>query len=166
MSDNHEFLDKSEYTLLDSSLVKQQPKSGLIFCGYRNKGLWKKGIRENTEHLSRCHRQPNRIYSVDGIHPTIPSQETSGRFFIYIPKKDSVRKLTINECYKLMGFPDNYILNNNTGEQYKQIGNSVAVPVIQAIAESLIEQGLLTKSNKDNGDGRGYIQSEQLKIDF
>lgn len=166
MSDNHEFLDKTEYTLLDSSLVKQQPKSGLIFCGYRNKGLWKKGIRENTEHLSRCHRQPNRIYSVDGIHPTIPSQETSGRFFIYIPKKDSVRKLTINECYKLMGFPDNYILNNNTGEQYKQIGNSVAVPVIQAIAESLIEQGLLTKSNKDNGDGRGYIQSEQLKIDF
>jgi DNA (cytosine-5)-methyltransferase 1 len=65
-----------------------------------------------------------------------------------------------------MGFPNNYILNNNTGEQYKQIGNSVAVPVIQAIAESLIEQGLLTKSNKDNGDGRGYIQSEQLKIDF
>lgn len=172
MSDNHEFLDDSEYTLLDKSLVKQQSKSGLIFCGYRNKGLWKNGIRENTEHLSRCHRQPNRIYSIEGIHPTLPSQETSGRFFIYIPKKNKVRKLTIDECYRLMGFPDNYIKNNNIGEQYRQIGNSVAVPVIQAIVESMIEQGLLTnkiltdEKQQKNGNGRGHLQGEQFKLNF
>lgn len=136
-----EFIDKSEYTLIDAP---KDQDSGLIFVGYRNKNIWKKGVRENTEHLSRVHRQPNRIYSIDGTHPTIPSQETSGRFFIYIPELDAVRKLTINECYKIMGFHANFVKHPNIGEQYKQIGNSVAIPVINSIAESIKEQNLLT----------------------
>ncbi|WP_375561368.1 DNA cytosine methyltransferase [Bernardetia sp. OM2101] len=135
-----EFLEKSEYTLID---MPRKQDSGLLFVGYRNKNIWKKGVRENTEHLSRVHRQPNRIYSIDGTHPTIPSQETAGRFFIYIPELDAVRKLTINECYKIMGFGSDFIKHSNTGEQYKQIGNSVAIPVIRAIAESIKEQKLL-----------------------
>ena len=135
-----EFIDKSEYTLIDTP---KSQESGLIFVGYRNKNIWKKGVRENTEHLSRVHRQPNRIYSIDGTHPTIPSQETAGRFFIYIPELDAVRKLTINECYKIMRFQSDFIKHSNLGEQYKQIGNSVAIPVIRAIAESIKEQKLL-----------------------
>lgn len=137
---NFEFIDKSEYTLIETP---KNQESGLIFVGYRNKNIWQKGVRENTEHLSRVHRQPNRIYSIDGTHPTIPSQETAGRFFIYIPELDAVRKLTINECYKIMGFHTNFIKHSNAGEQYKQIGNSVAIPVIRAIAESIKEQKLL-----------------------
>lgn len=135
-----EFLDKSEYTLIKHPKVQQ---SGLLFVGYRNKNTWKNGIRENTEHLSRVHRQPNRIYSIDGTHPTIPSQETAGRFFIYIPELDAVRKLTINECYKIMGFEENFKKHKNTAEQYKQIGNSVAIPVIREIAKSINQQKLL-----------------------
>lgn len=135
-----EYLDKSEYTLIDTS-VKQ--KSGLIFVGYRNKNIWKKGVRPDTLHLSRVHRQPNRIYSVKGSHPTIPSQETSGRFFIYLPDEDKVRKLTLNECYKIMGFDSNFIKSEKTGEQYKQIGNSVAIPMIKEIAKQLAKQGFI-----------------------
>ncbi len=137
---NFEFIDKSEYTLIEKP---KHQESGLIFVGYRNKNIWQKGVRANTEHLSRVHRQPNRIYSIDGTHPTIPSQETAGRFFIYIPELDAVRKLTTTECYKIMGFESNFIKHSNLGEQYKQIGNSVAIPVIRAIAESIKEQKLL-----------------------
>lgn len=136
-----EFLEKSEYTLIDNP--KRQP-TGLIFTGYRNKNQWKKGVRPNTSHLSRVHRQPNRIYSVEGVHPTIPSQETSGRFFIYLPEIDSVRKLTIDECYRIMGFPTKFKRHSRIGEQYKQIGNSVAVSVIDAVAKQIIEQDLLS----------------------
>ncbi len=135
-----EYLDKSEYTLIENP-KKQQ--TGLIFVGYRNKNIWKKGIKPNTEHLSRVHRQPNRIYSVEGTHPTIPSQETSGRFFIYLPNEDRVRKLTLNECYRIMGFPDNFKKHTTVGEQYRQIGNSVAIPVIYEIAQSIKKQKLL-----------------------
>jgi DNA (cytosine-5)-methyltransferase 1 len=148
-----EYLDKSEYTLLDKKFIRIQ-KSGLIFVGYRNKNGFKVGIRPNSEHLNRVHRQPNRIYSIEGYHPTLPSQETSGRFFIYLPKEDRVRKLSINECYRIMGFPDTFIKHSNQGEQYKQIGNSVPVNVIKEISKQIIKQGLLENGSKkiDRGD--------------
>ena len=140
-----EFLDESEYTLIDNP---KKQDSGLIFVGYRNKGIWKTGIRPNTEHLSRVHRQPNRIYSDLGTHPTIPSQETSGRFFIHLSDSNRVRKLTLNECYKIMGFPSNFIKHNSKAECYKQIGNSVCIPMIENIAESILNNNLLVKNNE------------------
>lgn len=135
-----EFLEKNEYTLIDNP---RKQKSGLIFAGYRNKKIRKKGVRPNTNHLSRVHKMPNRIYSVEGVHPTIPSQETSGRFFIYNPKSDKVRKLTLNECYKLMGFPANFKINKSKSEAYKQIGNSVCVPLVEDLANAIKNQDLV-----------------------
>ena len=47
------------------------------------------------------------------------------------------RKLTERECLRLMGFPDEYKIG--VGYQaYKQIGNSVVVPVISKLAEELV----------------------------
>lgn len=132
-----EFLDPAEYTLLDNP--KQQPGSGLIFAGYRNKAIRKAGVRPGTEHLSRVHKQPNRIYSVKGIHPTLPSQESSGRFFV-LTEDNRVRKLTINECWRIMGFPEDYKKVSAIGEQYKQLGNSVCVPMIKAVSEEIKSQ--------------------------
>jgi DNA (cytosine-5)-methyltransferase 1 len=135
---NFEYLDPESYTLIDQPTQQQ---SRLIFVGYRNnKSIWKKGVRPNTHHLSRVHHQPNRIYSVEGVHPTIPSQETSGRFFIYIPEENVVRKLTIKECYRIMGFPDDFKIHESLGESYKQVGNSVCIPMVAEIAAQLREQ--------------------------
>lgn len=132
-----EVLDPSEYTLIDSPTV--QP-SGLVFVGYRNKNLRTVGIRPNTEHLSRIHRQPNRIYSADGVHPTLSAQETSGRYFVLTPETGTVRKLTLDECYRLMGFPGDFPRARSASESYKQIGNSVCVPLIEELARSVGRQ--------------------------
>lgn len=132
-----DYLDPSEYTLLDST--HRQPLSGLIFAGYRNKSIRKAGVRPGTEYLSRVHKQPNRIYSAEGMHPTLPSQESSGRFFI-LTEEGRVRKLTINECWRLMGFPDKYIKVSSVGQQYRQLGNSVCVKMIEAIAQEIKTQ--------------------------
>lgn len=123
------------YTLLDETKTQS---SGLIFVGYRNKNIRKAGVRPGTENLSRVHKQPNRIYSIDGVHPAIPSQETSGRFWVYDGK--DVRKLTINECYKLMGFPDTFIKSDSLSEQYRQIGNSVCIPMIREAFKQIKKQ--------------------------
>lgn len=155
-----EYLDKSEYTLLDPKYIHKQ-KTGLIFVGYRNKHIWTKGVRPNTEHLSRCHRQPNRIYSIDGTHPTIPSQETSGRFWIYIPEKDAVRKLTIKECYKLMGYPENFKIDSNRSNAYKQCGNSVVIPMVTELAKSIIRQYFT-----DGYKVRPSTDNRQLRLSF
>lgn len=130
-------LRPSEYTLLPRNLWKRQ-MSGLIFCGYRNGKLRGKGVRENTQHLSRVHKQPNRIYFWEGIHPTLSSQETSGRYWIY--DGNVVRKLTLEECFLLMGFPVSHKKNVPQSQLYRQIGNSVCVPMISEIGKELIAQ--------------------------
>ena len=75
----------------------------------------------------------------------IPSQETSGRFFIYLPKEDRVRKLTINECFKIMGFDEDYKKVSTPGQLYKQIGNSVGTTVVSELARQILDQGMLTE---------------------
>jgi DNA (cytosine-5)-methyltransferase 1 len=132
-----EYLKPSEYTILPKNQWKRQ-KSGLIFCGYRNKSIRINGTRPNTKHLSRVHKQPNRIYLVDGTHPTIPSQETAGRFWIY--DCETVRKLTLNECFKLQGFPEDFIKVSTPGTCYKQIGNAVAIPMIRGVGKQILAQ--------------------------
>lgn len=123
------------YTLLEEPRTQE---SGLIFAGYRNKRIRHAGVRPGTEHLSRVHKQPNRIYSSEGIHPALPSQEPSGRFWIF--HQGRVRKLTIEECYRIMGFPQKFRLINRRSELYKQIGNSVSIPMINAVGEQIKQQ--------------------------
>lgn len=142
-TNNFEYLDEP-YTILET---QKKQASGLVFAGYRNKTIRKAGVKKGTEHLSRVHKQPNRIYSTEGVHPALPSQETSGRFWIL--HDDRVRKLTIQECYRIMGFPDKFKLIENRSELYKQVGNSVAMPMIEAVTEQ-IKMQLLKRSNDES----------------
>ena len=137
-----EYLEESEYTLIESP--KKQP-SGLIFVGYRNKKIRTKGTRPDTIHLSRVHKQPNRIYSSDGTHPTLSSQESSGRYFVY--HNGRVRKLTLKECYRLMGFKDDFKLLGSKAKLYNRIGNSIVIPMVEEIAKQVKKQ-ILSKTDE------------------
>ena len=161
---NFEYLKEHEYTLIKNP---KKQTSGLIFVGYRtNKTTWRKGVRPNTQHLSRVHHQPNRIYSVEGVHPTIPSQETSGRFFIYIPKENKVRKLTIKECYRIMGFPDTFKIHDSVAECYKQIGNSVCIPMIYQLAIQIKKQNLFRSKEKLYNHNINFYQPKPIQFEI
>lgn len=47
------------------------------------------------------------------------------------------RRLTPRECARLMGFPDSFRIPVSDTQAYKQFGNSVAVPVIAAVARAM-----------------------------
>lgn len=47
------------------------------------------------------------------------------------------RKLTPREAARLQGYPDTYIIPVSNVQAYKQFGNSVCVPVIEAIAKEM-----------------------------
>jgi len=57
---------------------------------------------------------------------------------LIIDKKD-IRKLTPRECARFQGYDDTFILSEDLANShlYKQIGNSVTVPVITAIAKEI-----------------------------
>jgi len=137
-----QWLKPSEYTLLSKDQHKLQ-SSGLIFVGYRNKNMRVAGVKPDTEHLSRVHKQCNRIYSAEGVHPTLSAQETAGRYYILAKKKDGshgVRKLTINECYKLFGFPKTFKKAEPISQQYARIGNSICIPMVKEVAKEIRKQ--------------------------
>mgnify|MGYP001011294107 CR=1 FL=1 len=55
-----------------------------------------------------------------------------------IKVKKGIRKLTPLECARIQGFPLDYKLPNIADSAlYKQVGNSVSVPVIKAIAKQI-----------------------------
>ncbi len=57
--------------------------------------------------------------------------------------REYIRRLTPRECARLQGFPDNFIIPVADVHAYKQFGNSVAVPAIQATAKRIIEELLM-----------------------
>ena len=54
--------------------------------------------------------------------------------------REGIRKMTPREWARLQGFPDNYIIPVADVHAYKQFGNSVAVPAIQATAKQIIDK--------------------------
>lgn len=51
-----------------------------------------------------------------------------------------LRKLTLRECLDFQGFPNDFVFPNSItiDDAYKQIGNSVCVPIIERIAKAMI----------------------------
>jgi len=53
--------------------------------------------------------------------------------------ESSVRRLTPVECERLQGFPDGWTEGQSDSTRYKQMGNAVAVPVVDWIIEGIVD---------------------------
>lgn len=72
----------------------------------------------------------------ESISITLTASDTNR---LGIVQNGTARRLTPRECARLQGFPNTYKLLNNDNAVYKQMGNAVSVPVIQALITDLIE---------------------------
>lgn len=93
--------------------------------------------------------QAGRIYSADGISPTLDAMGGGNRMPKILIKIKGVllndgriikiRRLTPKECFRLQGWTDDYFEKaafvNSYRQLYKQAGNGVTVNVVQAIGE-------------------------------
>lgn len=52
--------------------------------------------------------------------------------------REGIRRMTPREWARLQGFPDDFVIGVADASAYKQFGNSVAVPAIQATAEKIV----------------------------
>jgi len=53
--------------------------------------------------------------------------------------REGIRKMTPREWARLQGYPDNFKIVVSDAQAYKQFGNSVAVPAIQATGKKIIQ---------------------------
>ena len=82
---------------------------------------------------SRC------IMKSDGISPCLTAKMgTGGNNVPVIVELE--RKFTVRECLRLMGFPEKYKIKDQSLQSYKQIGNSVVVPIVSSIASRIVKK--------------------------
>ncbi len=68
----------------------------------------------------------------DSISITLTSSDTHK---LGIVQNGKPRRITPREAARLQGFPDSFILHPEDSATYKQMGNAISVPVVQAILE-------------------------------
>ena len=78
--------------------------------------------------------------SKPNLCPTLTASMSRNRYYIPIIKDDySIRNLTPSECLLMQGFPSSFKFSNkiSINDAYKQVWNSVCVPIIHALAENI-----------------------------
>lgn len=81
------------------------------------------------------------IADLDGITRTLSARYYKDGSEILIPQEGkNPRRLTPRECARLMGYPDNFIIDRVSDLQiYRQCGNSVVMPLIAAVSKNIIK---------------------------
>jgi DNA (cytosine-5)-methyltransferase 1 len=74
--------------------------------------------------------------SISDTHHTLQSgtKQSTG-----VINKSTVRRLTPVECERLQGFPDDWTAGQSDSSRYKQMGNAVAVPVVEWIIGNICD---------------------------
>ena len=70
---------------------------------------------------------------------TLMARTEGGGFEGTVAKGSTVRRLTPTECERLQGFPDGWTDGQSDAPRYKQMGNAVAVPVVEWIINRIIK---------------------------
>jgi site-specific DNA-cytosine methylase len=81
-----------------------------------------------------------RIYDDEIMQTVIQRWGTGGGNVPAIQTSNNavVRRLTPVECERLQGFPDNWTDGQADSNRYKQMGNAVAVPVVEWIISRMV----------------------------
>ena len=81
------------------------------------------------------------LVDLDGITRTLSARYYKDGSEILIPQEGrNPRRLTPRECARLMGYPDNFVIDHVSEVQaYKQFGNSVIVPLITAVSKEIVK---------------------------
>lgn len=141
---NKNYIDKFEFpktvkltTKITDLLEKNVPEKYY----YNGKPLFEKLKKEVSEEgkVYQWRRQYVRE-NKSGVCPTLTANMGMGGHNVPIIKdKKGIRKLTPLECFRIQGFPQDYTLPNiSDSALYKQAGNSVSVPVIEAVAKQMM----------------------------
>lgn len=99
--------------------------------------LWTGHINRTQRNIERGTGFTAHVADLDKPSKTLVARYGKDGKECLIPQVgQNPRKLTPRECARLQGFPEEFVLPVSRAAAYHQFGNSVSVPVIQAIAEN------------------------------
>lgn len=139
-----DFPDKEELTKKVTDIISVYPVDKKYYYG-EEKPMFDILMKEvNSEHTIYQWRRHYVRENKNNVCPTLTANMGTGGHNVPLVKTEfGIRKLTPEECFELQGFP---IQNSQfklpemaNSHLYKQAGNSVSVPVIQAISKNLMK---------------------------
>ncbi len=138
-------LTKTLASIINSNLKSENYEISDICKSHINKFVKLKDITINSDTLAYEVRPSRCQFKCDGISPCLTAKMGTGGNNVPIVVSQ-MRKLTEKECLQIMGYPKTYKIGTGS-TAYKQIGNSVVVPVINELAYNLVN--LLDSSEFD-----------------
>jgi len=137
-ADKFEFPSQQELKIKVSDLLEKNVPEKYYYNG---KPLYAKlkNFIKGEDKVYQWRRQYVRE-NKKGVCPTLTANMGMGGHNVPIIKdRNGIRKLTPLECFRLQGFPKDFVLPKNLADSalYKQAGNSVSVPVIETMARQL-----------------------------
>ncbi len=135
------WLAPREYELLEAPLVFP---SGVLYAGHRHATPRFPG---GDPKCPRTHYEYNWAYGSAGIGPTLT---TSTNTLFLVEVRGRVRRVTLDECRRLMGLPDGFRLGDRgVDETMRLLGNGVYVPLVRRLAEEVGVQLLGAPGRRD-----------------
>ena len=103
--------------------------------------LWAGHVRRKAEHERRGNGFGYSLFTADSPYTSTISARyyKDGSEILIGQGHKNPRKLTPREAARLQGFPNRFKIPVSDVQAYKQFGNSVAVPVVRAIARRMIK---------------------------
>lgn len=98
-------------------------------------------ISEHSKNNTFSAVETKTALTLNTLRPSANAQHAQ----LFIAEKSVVRRLTPVECERLQGFPDNWTDGQADSNRYKQMGNAVAVPVVQWIINRMV--GAINETN-------------------
>ncbi|WKZ25890.1 MAG: DNA cytosine methyltransferase [bacterium] len=103
--------------------------------------LWAGHQRRKKEHREKGNGFGYSLFNEESEYTSTISARyyKDGSEILIEQKGKNPRKITPREAARLQGYPESYIIPVSDMQAYKQFGNSVAVPVIKALAKNIIK---------------------------
>ena len=103
--------------------------------------LWQSHQDRTVRNKAKGNGFAHYLIDPNGVANTLTSRYgKDGRENLVPQEGKNPRMLTPRECARLMGFPEDFKLPATKTPAYRQFGNSVCVPMVKTLAQSLGEQ--------------------------
>ncbi|MFC6276964.1 DNA (cytosine-5-)-methyltransferase [Psittacicella hinzii] len=122
-------------------LKLEHPKDLVVYTNSQGKQVSKREYRTDLEKgynivTGKLSFEINKILDPKDITPTLVATDLDR---IVVPDNNGLRLLTTVEQKRLFGFPDDYVMEVKPKEIFDLFGNTVAVPVVKAVAIKLLD---------------------------
>jgi DNA (cytosine-5)-methyltransferase 1 len=141
--DNEYFKGQENFKFPEASEAKYAVKD-ILLPGVEDKYTLSDKLWDYLQGYAKKHKEKGNgfgfgLTNLDGISRTMSARYYKDGAEILIPQKGkNPRRLIPRECARLQGFPDSFVIPVSDNQAYKQFGNSVVSPLMQAVGKNIL----------------------------